>query len=426
MSMKLRNRLIALVCLIFFLSIGAALFLTTTNRKPFAIILFVADNISPSNLTAARIFSGGGDARLQLEDFPNTAIARNAANDYSVPDAASASTAIAAGKKVNRGALCMDATTGASLPSLLEEAATQGRATGLLSTGTLTGPTAAAYYSKTLNSGDTNALLSQFSTHQPFDFVAGGGNDEMLAALGTPASRKGAKDPAAMPSRAGVVSIIRSVADLENQPFWKKVPTLGILPVASLSQNGFGEGNLESPSLSDLVRIAIRNLQSNRKGYLLVIDDPLIGAAALSNDAESMFGHMLSFDRAIATARRYAGDKALVIVTGRQNIGSMAVNGYPFLRDKGISILALNNEGYPSICWTTGPGFAHEQSSASLRTSKTNGQSTGILTQPSAFKLPSSVGTAGDVLSLGSGPGSEKLHGFIDLTEIHQIIQQAL
>jgi alkaline phosphatase len=426
MSMKLRNRLIALVCLIFFLSIGAALFLTTTNRKPFAIILFVADNISPSNLTATRIFSGGGDARLQLEDFPNTAIARNAANDYSVPDAASASTAIAAGKKVNRGALCMDATTGASLPSLLEEAATQGRATGLLSTGTLTGPTAAAYYSKTLNSGDTNALLSQFSTHQPFDFVAGGGNDEMLAALGTPASRKGAKDPAAMPSRAEAVSIIRSVADLENQPFWKKVPTLGILPVASLSQNGFVEGNLESPSLSDLVRIAIRNLQSNRKGYLLVIDDPLIGAAALSNDAESMFGHMLSFDRAIATARRYAGDKALVIVTGRENIGSMAVNGYPFLRDKGISILALNNEGYPSICWTTGPGFAHEQSSASLRTSKTNGQSTGILTQPSAFKLPSSVGTAGDVLSLGSGPGSEKLHGFIDLTEIHQIIQQAL
>jgi len=423
--MKLRNRLIALVCLIFFLSIGAALFLTTTNRKPFAVILFVADNISPSNLAAARLFSGGGNARLQLEDFPNTAIARNAANDYSVPDAASASTAIASGKKVNRGSLCMDA-TGESFPSLLEEATAQGRATGLLSTGTLTAPTIAVYYSKTLNAKNTNALLTQFSTHQPFDFVVGGGSDEMLPVLGTHASGKAAKDPDPKQSGMGGVSIIRSVADLENQPFWKKVQTLGILPVAALAQSGFGEGNPESPSLSDLVRIAIRNLQSNSKGYLLIIDDPMIGAAALSNDAESMFGRMLAFDRAITTARRYAGDKALVVVTGRENIGGMALNGYPFLRDKGISILAMNNEGYPSICWSTGPGFAPEKVATELHAVKTNGTMVGILTQPPAFRIPSSVGTAGDVLSRGVGPGSEKLHGVIDLSDIHRIIQQAL
>ncbi len=425
MSMKLRNRLIAVVCLIFFLSIGAALFLTTTNRKPFAIILFVADNISPSNLAAVRLFSGGGDARLQIEDFPNTAISRNAANDYSVPDAASTSTAIAGGKRVNRGALCMDA-MGASLPSLLEEAAAQGRATGLVSTGTLIGPTTAVYYSKTLNAGDTNALLTQFSTHQPFDFVVGCGSDEMLTALNAHASPKDVKDPDLTKSGAGLFSIIQSVTDLEKQPFWKKIPTLGVLPIAALSQNRFGEGNPESPSLSDLVRIAIRNLQSNSKGYLLVIDDPMIGAAALSNDAQSMFGHMLSFDRAIATARRYAGDKALVIVTGRENIGGMSLNGYPFLRDKGISVLALNNEGYPSICWSTGPGFALEKASSESRGGKTNGPSVGILAQPPAFRLLSSLGTAGDVLSLGSGPGSEKLHGFIDLTEIHRVIHEAL
>ena len=425
MSMKLRNRLIALVCLIFFLSIGAALFLTTTNRKPFAIILFVADNISPSNLAAARLFYGGGDARLHLEDLPNTAISRNAANDYSIPDAASASTAIAAGKKVNRGALCMDS-SGSSLPSILEEAAARGRATGLLSTGRLTDPTTASYYSKTLNAGDTNAILHQFSTHQPFDFVVGGGGEDILPTLGTNVARKGIKDPEARKNEVAAYNVSRSVVDLENQPFWKKVPILGILPNAALSQSGVGEGNSESPSLSDLVRIAIRNLQSNGNGYLLVIDDPMIAAAAISNDAEAMFGRMLSFDRAVATARRYAGDKALVIVTGRENIGGLALNGYPFLRDKGIAILALNNEGYPSICWSTGPGFATEKSPTPSNSSKTNAPSIGILTQPPAFRLPSSVGTAGDVLSLGAGPGSEKLHGFIDLPAIHRIILEAL
>lgn len=426
MSMKLRNRLIALVCLIFFLSIGAALFLTTTNRKPFAVIVFVADNISPSSVAAARLFSGGGDARLQIEDLPNTAISRNSANDYSVPDAASASTAIAAGKRVNRGALCM-MPSGSSLTSLLEEAMSQGRATGLLSTGKLTTPTTAVYYSKTLNASDTNGILTQFANHQPFDFVVGGGGEETIPSLENHNSQKGLKTTDLTLSGVRSYSIIRSVAELENQPFWKKVPTLGILPIAALSQSGFGEGNPEAPSLSDLVRIAIRNLQSNGKGYLLVIDDPMIGDAALSNDAESMLGRILSFDRAVATARRYAGENALVIVTGRENIGGMSLNGYPFLRDKGVSVLALNNDGYPSICWSTGPGFAPEKvTHSSSSSSKTNTSSVGILTQPPAFRLPSSVGTAGDVLSLGTGPGSEKLHGFIDLTEIHRIIQEAL
>ena len=92
MTMKLRNRLIALVCLILFLGFGAAIFLTTTTRKPFAVILFLGDNISPGILTATRLFAGGGDARLQLEDLPNAALCRNAANDYSIPESASAST----------------------------------------------------------------------------------------------------------------------------------------------------------------------------------------------------------------------------------------------------------------------------------------------------------------------------------------------
>ena len=92
MTMKLRNRLIALVCLVLFLTLGAGLFLTSSARKPFAVILFVSDNLEPSALAAARIFGGVGDSRLQMEDFPNLALFRNPANDYSVPDAASAST----------------------------------------------------------------------------------------------------------------------------------------------------------------------------------------------------------------------------------------------------------------------------------------------------------------------------------------------
>jgi len=422
MTMKLRNRLIALVCLILFLGFGAAIFLTTTTRKPFAVILFLGDNISPGILTATRLFAGGGDARLQLEDLPNAALCRNAANDYSIPESASASTAIAAGKRVNRGSLCIDP-SGAKLPSLLELAAAQGRSTGLVTSGLITGVTAAAYYAKTLNAQDQTDLSTQFFNHPPIDFVAGS-----AATLGTTNSHTSSAPGTTsldQLTKKGVV-ILRSMSELESQPFWKKTPLLGIISPNQIPLTHPGEGDPSTPSLSDLVRVAIRQLQSNRHGYFLVVDDPTIAAAAASNDAESMFKRLLSFDQAVATARRYAGDKALILVAGRETIGGPQLNGYPFLGDKGVAVLSLNAQGSPSLCWSTGPGFALEENSDTNHAKKTKPSTPGILSQPSAYPLPQGQGVAGDVLTLGVGEGSEKLKGFLDLTDVHQLIREKL
>jgi len=438
--MKLRNRLIALVCLLLFLGVGAALFLTTTARKPFAIILFLGDNLNPSTLTATRLFAGGADARLQLEDLPNAALCRNAARDFSVPENASASTALAAGTRVNRGSLCIDA-GGLKLPSLLEDAALHGRGTGLITAGAITGTTAAAYYAKTINAEDHSDFASQFFNHTPFDYVVGEGTALEPAPVSASATNTNAPAKATTPDKEnspldqyaknGVV-VLRSVAELENQPFWKTAPILGLLPPSQLSLTHPGEGNPEIPSLSDLVRLAITHLQANRRGYLLVVDDPSIGEAATANDAESMFKRILAFDQAVATARRYAGENALVVVAGRQNIGGLQLNGYPFSGDKGVAILSMSAPGTPSLCWATGPGFAPESkpdtaaaitnSPNTISTNSSKKPAPGILSQPSAYSLPQGIGVAGDVLTLGAGQGSEKLRGFLDLTEIHQLI----
>jgi len=113
-------------------------------------------------------------------------------------------------------------------------------------------------------------------------------------------------------------------------------------------------------------------------------------------------------------------------VVGRQNIGGLQLNGYPFSGDKGVAILSMSAEGTPSLCWATGPGFAPETNIAPAPTNQTRLQAPGILSQPSAYPLPLGLGVAGDVLSLGVGPGSEKLRGFIPLTDIHQFIFQEL
>ena len=413
MTMKLRNRLIALVCLILFLGIGAALFLTTTARKPFAVILFVNDGMTPSIMTAARIFSGGGDAKLRMESLPNAALCRNAANDYSIPESASSSTAIAGGKRVNRGSLCIDP-SGAKIASLLEIAAARGRGTGLITTGEICGTTSAAYYAKSLNAGNRDDLIAQFCAHAPFDFVAGGGTRDFQ-----PQAKEGdqpTENALLKQIAAKGTLLLHSQAELENQPFWKKVPLLSLLASGPLAETD------SVPSLSDLVRIAISNLQGDKDGYLLVVDDPMTAVAASSNDGETMLKRMLAFDQAVETARRYAGESALIVVTGRESVGGLQLNGYPFLRDKGVAILALNAQGCPSLCWSTGPGFALETQSDSARNKKGTPPAVGILSQPTAYSLPQAVGVAGDVLALGSGHGSEKLKGFLDLTDVHRVI----
>jgi alkaline phosphatase len=420
MTIKLRNRLIALVCLLIFSALGGALFLNTSPGKPFAVILFIGDNITPTALTASRLFAGGGDARLQFEDFPHTAVCRNAANDFSVPESASASTAIAAGRRVNRGNLCVDP-SGSKLPSLLEIAALRGRATGLVTTGEIIGITPAAYYAKTANSNDPSELLRQFCSHHPFDFVAGGGAAAFEASHAE--NKTGAVEaPLKVMADKGVV-ISRNITDLENQPLWKKVPVLGLMARGPLSNVESPDAETNAPSLSDLVRVGIKRLQNESHGYLLVVDDPSIASAASSNDAETMFRRVLAFDQAVATARRYAGENAIIIVTGRETIGGVQLNGYPFLKDKGVALLALNAQGYPSLCWSTGPGFAPEETPAGR---KKTPALPGILSQPSAYALQSGVGIAGDVLSMGIGKGSDKLHGFLDLADIHRVLLNEL
>lgn len=423
MTMKLRNRLIALICLILFLGLGAALFLSTSARKPFAVILFVSDNITTSCLTSARLFSGGGDAKLQLEDFPNTALCRNAANDFSIPESASASTALAAGKRVNRGSLCIDP-SGTKLPSILEIAAAKGRSTGLITTGLITGATAAAYYAKSINAEDQSDLAAQFLHHAPFDVVIG---SDLESSTPSSTNASNTQKYSLEQLKTNDVVLVRSMSELEKQPLWKSAPVLGLLAPSQLSLTHSGEGDTNAPSLSDLVRLAIRHLQSNRHGYFLVVDDPSIGKAAGANDAETMFKRILAFDQAVATARRYAGDNALIIVSGRETIGGLQLNGYPFLGDKGVAILSLNAQGNPSLCWATGPGFAlDEKNDPAPQGKKTKPTASGILAQPSAHTLPQGLGVAGDVLALGVGPGSEKLKGFLDLTDVNHLIEQGL
>src|SRR5205085_917316 len=155
--------------------------------------------------------------------------------------------------------------------------------------------------------------------------------------------------------RGNGFDLVQTRAELENIPAWRRSKLLGAFANEELAFLDQLEAKKEQPSLSDMVRRAIELLQYNAGGYLLVVDAGLMSTAAQTNSAERTLSETAELDRAVATARRYAGRRSTILVCGDVAAGGMSLNGFPFHRDSGIALLGLNSAGQPWITWASGP-----------------------------------------------------------------------
>ena len=430
--MKLRNQLLALALLLAFIGFGFLFYMNWVVQKPFGIILFVTDGLSTNALTATRLYQGGADERLTIESFPHLALLRNSANDYAVSDAASAASAIATGVKGNNRAIAMEP-GGKPLPSILALARDRGRATGIITTGNLTDATPAAFYAHATDFKDTQAIAEQFAKGNLVDIAMGGGMNDF-----TPESKGGQRKDGRdlwLELRGKDHALVRTKAELENTPGFLSRPLTGIFANGNLAFSSQVESGNQQPSLSDMVRRAIQFLQFHPKGYLLVVDAALVARAAEQNNGERVMSETADFDRAVATALEYAGEKTLILCVGKNDIGGLSLNGYPLKGDHGVALLGTNAAGYPAITWSTGPNGpfppapilggtaaapASEAPAAPARPEQP------VSKEPAAFGSTQAIGTARDMITVGTGPGSEMIKGFMENTEIFKILEQGL
>ena len=420
--MKWRNQLLALFCLALFVAFGVFYFQHWVVQKPFGIILFIGEGLTPSRLAATRVFAGGVDTPLALDSMPHLALLRNFSNDFAAPDSGAAALALATGTKVN------NRSNGASAPNLLELARRAGRATGLVTDGKLTGPVPAAFYargSEIASPTEFSRLLTETSN---LDVALGGGVQDFL-----PESREGTRndgrDLVAEMQRKGF-DVARTKAELEAIPGWRRPKVFGAFSKADFAYADHIEARNEQPTLPDMVRRAIELLQYNRGGYLLVIDARLMRKAAEQNDAEHALAETVELDRAIAMARGYAGAKSTVIVCGDVGVGGLHLNGFPFRSDRGIAVLGLNSTGDPWLSWATGPHGAKSYGAAKLAAQQSPTPSEPAVTEPSqepaAFYAPAALETVEDVIALAAGHGAENIRGSLDSTAIFKIIRDLL
>ena len=408
--MRLRNNLLALAILLVFLAFGVLYVRFWVVQRPFGIVLFVSDGLVSRHITGARLYANGASHRLEIErsvsgvpNFPYSAFVRNDSAQFAVPDAASAANAIATGRRARHHTVGVNE-NGKAIESILEFARREGRAVGLVTNGRFTDPSAAAFYAHSGNANDSDSLAVSLLKAAPFKVLFGGGLDDFLPG-GKGGRRRDAGDRLAPLGKSW--DVVRTKAEMESASSYREGTLLGLFAEGTLAYSKERESGVGQPSLTDLVRRAIQCLETDRHGYVLVVDEELISKAAVLNEGEHLLRETLELDRAIDTAVKYAGDKSLVVAVGRSGIGGFALSGYPLRQDKGLALLGPNSEGHPSIPWATGPKGPQSN-------------------EPAARVSESALNTAEDVMALGRGLGAEKIRGFLDHTEIFRILRDAL
>jgi len=426
--MKWRNQLLALFCLVAFAAFGVFYFQHWVVQKPFGIILFVGEGLTPGRLAATRVYAGGADTPLVLDSMPNLALLTNRSNDFSAPDQAAAATALATGVTVNNRLIAIDA-TGKPLANLIELARRAGRSTGLVTNTSIAEPTAAAFFAHSADPNARSDIARQMADTSGVDVVLGGGAGDFL-----PKSKGGNREDERdllLEIRRKGFDLVRSKAELEAIPGWRGPRVFGAFSPRELTYADHPGARSEQPSLSDMVRRSIELLQYNRAGYLMVVDAGLMRRAAEQNDGEHTLTEMSELDRAVGVARRYAGAKSAIFVCGDVGIGGMNLNGFPFVQDRGIAVLGLNSAGDPWFSWASGPKGAKSYGAAKVVASQQTPAAADaprpeIVQEPAAFYAPSSLTTVDDVVAFGVGPGTEALHGPMRNTALFKIIYDLL
>src|SRR5689334_11836971 len=222
--MKWRNQLLALFCLLAFVGVGVVYFQHWVIRKPFGIILFIGEGLSPARLAPTRTYAAGAGTRLNLDSMSFAALVMNYSKDFAAPDQAAAATAIATGDRVSNRAIAIDG-QGKPIKSIIELAREYGRATGLVTDAKLTDPTSAAFYAHTGDPNDAEKIAAEFLDRGNIDIAMGGGAAQFI-----PATKGGERQDTRdlfLELRGNGFDTVRTRSDLEAVPAWRRPKLFG-------------------------------------------------------------------------------------------------------------------------------------------------------------------------------------------------------
>lgn len=315
-------------------------------RQARNLIFLVADGMSTGTLTLADLLLRNTQDRrsrwwqLFAEPGVRRSVIDTASANSLVTDSAAASTAWAIGELVFNGAIGV--TPDARRPEpILHRARRAGKATGLVTTCTLSHATPAGWACN-IDTGrsDEPAIAAQM-IERGYDVLLGGGRrfftDEVIAAN----------------------SDYTPVFDRDALLALKPTDARSIVGVFARGQMDYEVDRTDQPSLAELARFAIDRLAARSEGFILQIEGGRVDHAAHNNDAGALIHDQIAFDDALGVALDFAAarDDTLIVVTtdhGNANPGlteylSTGAKKFATLADRRHSFEWINDQHEPGV-----------------------------------------------------------------------------
>lgn len=297
----------------------AALFAPTgdvrAQDEPANVILFIADGFGPASATFARDYVG----RPLALDGVLVGTLRTHSTDARVTDSAAAGTAFASGIKTYNGAVGMD-TLRRPVGTLLEAAETNGLATGLVSTASITHATPAAFSAHVENRGSQLDIALQQS-EQEIEVLLGGGRQFFVPQQEGGEREDGRDLLESMRDRGYSV-----VGTRDEMSSVAGAPVVGLFTPNHMAYEVDRDRDLE-PSLAEMTMKAVDLLKDDPDGFFLMVEGGRIDHAAHGNDPTGHLHDILAYDEAVAAALEFArrDGSTLVVSVADHETGGITV-----------------------------------------------------------------------------------------------------
>jgi alkaline phosphatase len=439
-----------------------------------------------ARLLSKGIVEGKSLGKLAIDDMPRMALVATAGSDSIITDSANAASAYTTGHKtaVNAMGVYADRTASPFDDPKVETIASlskrrHGMAIGIVTNTEIEDATPASMVAHTRRRAAYDEIVAQYFAARP-DVLMGGGAANFLP-QGAPGSRrKDEVDYVARFREAGyAVATTRTELDALNAKAETR-QLLGLFATGNMDgaldrkflKGGGVKKFPDQPDLTEQMQAALNILSKNDAGFFLMVESGLIDKYAHALDMERAVYDTIMLDNAVAQARKWAqarGDDTLILVLADHNhpnslVGTinddMSTTPNVPLRER---VSVYDKAGFPNYPAPDAEGYPSRVDvsrrlaifSASLpdhyetfRPKLDNpNEPTEKGDQPGTFKanekyrdvpgvvlrfgnLPAMMGASvhsgEDVILTGTGPGSDKIHGSMDNTDVFRIMADAL
>ncbi|MEM9526886.1 MAG: alkaline phosphatase [Bacteroidota bacterium] len=286
----------------------APLTIPTEEEQAKNIILLIGDGMGLTQVSTAYVF---GKQMPNFSRFKHIGLHENRPIGKIITDSASGATAFSTGFKSYNSAIGVDKDT---IPreTILEWAAKQNKATGVISTSSITHATPASFFSHVARRSQQEDIALDF-LRSPVNFAAGGGTKWFN-------EREDKRDLLAeLEARGTEVS-----TNVLN-----KNPKLGRKHLYLLAHDGMkkmseGRGDF----LPQATATAIDFLANDEDGFFLMVEGSQIDWGGHDNDGDYVIKETLDFDQAIGKALDFAEQdgNTLVVVTADHETGGLSLS----------------------------------------------------------------------------------------------------